>query len=155
MLLQCLALWHDIQTTVWQMWEETKHGLRDWLGPAPRKWYLVEDQITHISVPESLVFCPVQNHLYKETDFQERGKRLPWLAITLQMGETNWDISDWISSIRIHPECPMPSLLQMIRLASRVHHVFLSETATRVHLTNRNGEDEVYAFKGAVTLEKE
>ncbi len=158
MWLDCLAIANDVHVFILKTWEDTKHALRVWLGPGARNWYLTSDsQITHISVPGSLVFCPLQNRICQESQLNsdERGKRLPWLSVTVQKNEDTWDLTDWISDIRILSDCPVPSLVQLIRLASRVHHVYVYESeVTQVHVTNRDGETEMYQFQGTVKLEK-
>lgn len=159
MLLECLVLLHDIQVYFLEYWECTKHSLRDWLGPGERKWYLTSDnQITHIPVSDSLVFYSIRNriHSINQVHSEKKGKHLPWLAICIKSGEDSWDISDWISEIRILPDSPQPTLLQITRLASRIHHIYVYETdATKLYVTNREGEDEVYDFQGTVVLEKQ
>jgi hypothetical protein len=156
MLLECLALLHDIQVFLQQGWEQTKHALRDWLGPGPRKWYLTSDfQITHLAIPDSLVFCPISNRICKmdQVDAELRTKRLPWLAVCVKNRDSEWDFSEWLSDVRIATDCPIPPLLQIVRLASHVNHMHVFETnETTVRITNRNGEEEVYEYRGSIEL---
>lgn len=158
MLLDCLALANDVHSFLSQTWSHIKHSLRDWLGPGARNWYLTSDfQITHIPVPDSLFFCPIQNLICKiGPEFpNRRTKRLPWLAICAKNGEDTWDFSDWLSEVRIATECPTPPLIQIVRLASRINNIHVFESNhTTICLTNSEGEDEVYTFKGSLKLEK-
>lgn len=158
MWFELLALINDIHVFFLNSWEETKHALRVWLGPGPRNWYLTSDsQITHIPVPDSLLFCPIKNRICKDSQTlsEERGKRLPWLSVTVQEKDNSWDITNWISEIRILSDCPIPSLLQLVRLGSRVHHMYVYEKETTfIHVINCNGEEEKYTFQGSIELKK-
>jgi hypothetical protein len=162
-MLEILVFCEHVFALTKTTWEATKQATRLWLGPGPTDFLLVPE--TDIVFPASFQHPPInglqlyvaetqhiRDHVGSSADAVSR-KRLPWLNVVYQNGSQTVDISDWLSGIRWASQ--EPSLLQILRLYSLSHGVFLAEEAgATVDVITRGGEEESWRFVGSAGIEK-
>ena len=126
------------------------NSLREWLGPAPQNFWLLDDGRV---VPSSYVLPPHVARLayvyVAETQHilgpgSELGARLrrasPYLSVVIQQPqEESLDLSDWINELKVSPTPAIPfSLPQLVDLWSAVHHQYVNTRYT-IHYINSDG----------------
>lgn len=153
MILSLLAFVHSVTECFSNFFQNVKSVLRRWLGPAPRRVYLLPDQhVTEFHTENVPYFCPIQSHIREEDQILVgRGTRMPWVHLEYIQNDQIVSFSDWISQIRYHT-LESPTLLQTFRLATYAHHMYLPEQNARLVVITRTGEEEIYAFRGATFL---
>lgn len=149
MWLYILALYHDIYSYVHHTWKKFHFW---WTGS--HQYYLAYDeQVLPFKIHDASIYCPVHNVIYTADHKHTKRRPLPWLGISITSKFKQWDISEWISDIRV--QSTSPTLLQMIRLAAHVHKHHISEDSdTKIHVINRMGEEEEYIYDGKIGLLK-
>ncbi len=149
MWLYILALYHDIYTFIHHKWKK----LYFWWNGSQRYYLTYDEQVLPFKVAHSSIYCPLHKTIYTPEHLHVKRRPLPWLGISVHSRHMKWDMSEWISDIRV--QSTMPSLSQMIRLASLIHkHHVPQDSETKIHVINRMGEEEEYVFDGTVTLVK-
>lgn len=134
--------------------EKAKSALRDWLGPEPEDYYLLEDGRV---IPTS-VFLPL-NVANKALYYNTRDNQItnqpyhiategrfkpavPYLSMTLQQpGEPDIDMSEWIGDMRANPVPESLNLQQLVTLWSMVNHKYVPLSYT-LALIDSNGENK-------------
>jgi hypothetical protein len=143
-------------------WETVKQATRLWLGPGPSDFLLIPQTDTvfpasfqHIPIDDLQLFVGETQHIrdYVGSPDAVSRKRLPWLNVVYQNGSQTIDMSDWLSGIRCASQ--EPSLLQILRLYSFSHGIFLAEEAgATIDVITRGGEEESWRFVGSAGIEK-
>ena len=141
MWLYLLAFYHDIHTFFHHKWNVFHFW---WTGS--KQYYLTYDeQVLPYKSSHASIYCPKDKVIYTPEQKHMKRRTLPWLGISVKVNDRQWDISDWISDIRV--QSTMPSLLQMVRLAGSVHEHFIPEVPeTEIHIINHMGEEEVFKY---------
>lgn len=152
MILNILALIHTFQTYVSNAWQNFKHQVRCWIGPAPKKIYLLpNDAVSFFQETDVAFFCPTTNLITVENQvITGRGLRMPWVHMEYISVDKTVSFSDRITEIRCHTE--FPSLLQTFRMIAMAEMSNLPEINARLVVMTRAGDEEIYSFRGQTTL---
>ena len=149
MWLYLLAFYQDIHTFFHHKWKL----FHFWWTGSQRHYLTYDEQVLPYRSSHASIYCPIYKVIYTPEHKHTKRRCLPWLGISIKSKDKQWDISDWISDIRV--QSTMPTLLQMVRLASSVHRQFVPEVSeTEIHVINRMGEEEVYQYNGKIELTK-
>jgi hypothetical protein len=158
MFLVNLLLWYDFLLESWnRKKEEWKEWVRYMLGPSPFQNYilLANDDVIPTSqshTHENALVYSSSDKTIKPLNTTSKTLKLPWLSLECKVGEKVHEYSDWLSEIKVQA---IPSLLSIVRLAALVHNSYIPEEQCKVHVIGRDGEEEVYMFRGRRQLIKE
>ena len=157
MWLQLLAFWHTTSVYLSNVWDVAKTKAREWLGPAPQYFYLLQDGRvlpSSVSLPNSLadsthMYNPFTHKmtLLTNTDPDVRHRRLHVIAANFSHADTgNVDISDWVGEIRANPVPELP-IRQLLTLWSLVHNRYVPFSGgVQVSITKNDGETDLITF---------
>lgn len=150
-IMWAFAFYEQVSTVVWNNWEYVKQEVRNWLGPEPLTYLLIEDgQVlpSTVALPDdykstTYVFHPAtkQITLYTEPNPEGRFRPLPFLGMSI--GERN--LSDWVGEIRSNPALPNISAKQILQLWSASNHTFLPKTGT-IQIVQSDGTEESVTY---------
>jgi hypothetical protein len=158
MWLQLLAFWHTTSIYLASVWDAAKTKARDWLGPAPQNFYLLQDgRVLPSSVPLPSTLTAT-THLYDprthkmtavtNTDPDARHRRLNIIAANFSHADTGpVDISDWVGEIRAFPVPELP-VRQLLTLWALVHNQYVPLSGgAQVNVTKNDGETDLITLE--------
>ena len=114
------------------------NALREWLGPAPQNFWLLDDgrvlpasyKLPHPVCNFAYLYnCETQTIINYSTDNGGRLRRAsPYLSVVVnQPDQDPLDLSDWINELKVRPMPATPfSLPQLIDLWAAVHHTYVN-----------------------------
>lgn len=161
MIVEILTFYHYACVYLTEVKEQCKKYIRSYIGPAPIDYCLLDNgDIIPVTVRRhdihdqtALLFTYTTNQIteYIPKTSPTKLSRLPWLSVVYKNAYSESDLSDWISEIRaVRP----PSLQQLIRLGLLLQNEYLEEKDATVSVITRDGEEEMYEYKGLCTLVK-
>ena len=153
MMMQFLAFYERATTFVQGYWEKTKTHLREWLGPEPQKWYLLEDgrvlpstvMLPTVVMDMTYCFDPSTNRITLRTWLGPEGRfrPMPYLALTFEEEDVGiTDISDWLGELRTNPAPVAIPVEQLITLWSFVHNQYVPMTHITIRYTKADGSED-------------
>jgi hypothetical protein len=149
--LQLLALSEQIYSRVLPYWEYIKQELRNWLGPVPRTYALLQDggvvpgtfQLSMDIRSRAFVYSPSTKTILKLLNIEEgRKKPLPFIGIVHKSSTGETDISEWLGEIRAYPIPEFLTVRQILLLWSFVHETHLPLQDVTVGVVKDDGTEE-------------
>lgn len=149
--IQILAMAEQILTQVAPYWEYAKQEARNWLGPAPIRFFLMPDGRvlpSSIVLPDDakegvFVYDPFSKRITKLLGTEEgRFKQLPYLGIVLKMQRDEIDISEWVGDIRAFPIPECITAKQILTLWSSTQHKYISFVNANISIVKSDGTEE-------------
>ena len=152
MIINLLKFYDTIYTFTYPYWLIAKQYARDWLGPTPLNYYLLNDEQvvpTTVKIPESLlesayIYEPDTCRIVLAKNMAPEGRFRPLSYLGARIEDDpieSIDITDWLGCIRVNPAPSKPfSVLQLVNLWSQVHHTYVPLNGrARMIFTNDDG----------------
>jgi len=125
------------------------NSLREWLGPAPQNFWLLDDGRvcpssyvlpSYVARLAYLYDCTTQQILGSGSVHGRLRRASPYLSVVvLQPDQEALDLSDWINELKVSPTPATPfSLTQLIELWAAVHHKYVGTRYT-IQYINSDG----------------
>jgi hypothetical protein len=153
--LHILALTEQVYQYVQPYWEYLKKEVRNFLGPEPISYLLLEDgnvipssfKLPNEMRPSSFVYHPLTRQILRLDILGEgRLKPLPYLGIVFKSPTQEVDISEWVGNIRAYPVPAFLTAKQLLGLWSNVHAQHLFGKDASIHIVKEDGSEETLAF---------
>lgn len=154
MLLSLLALLEHLSNYVYAYYAQGKSMLRAWLGPEPAQYFLLPDQQvlpTCMNLPEEVkihacVYDPATQRISKPNS-EGRFRPLPYLSMCVKHEGSEFDMSDWIGTVRANPIPSFLSIKQIVTLWSLTQNKYVPfGPAAQVHITKNTGDEEIHTL---------
>lgn len=153
MLMKTLAMYEQFLTNVVDpFWEMFKQSLRDWLGPEPVTYFLMENGhilpsymiLSDEQKAKAYLYHPVQKRITRANNPMPEGRfrPLPFIGIYITKSNETTDITEWLGEVRANPVPADMSAQQLILLWCYAKNRYISLENCKIHTVRSDGEEE-------------
>jgi hypothetical protein len=153
MLMKTLAMYEQFLTTVLEpIWETCKQSLRDWLGPEPLTYFLMENghilpssmKLSEEQKSEAYLYDPIAKRITAANNPTPEGRfrPLPYIGIYITKSNETTDITEWLGDVRANPVPTDMSVKQIILLWCYAKNRYIALEQCKIHVVRANGDEE-------------